>query len=86
MSTDCKTTENSEEVVCSEERRVELMGVNLQTDPYLIESEEEDDGLFGDAVAAADKRSASAIEEAGAPDAADNPNAETAETRFLPSP
>ena len=52
MSTACETTQNSEEVVCSKEKRVELMGVDLQTDPYVFESEGEEDCLFGDVAAA----------------------------------
>ena len=56
MSTACKTTETHKNVVCSEEKVVELMGVDLQTDPYLVESEMEDDGLFGDAAGADNRR------------------------------
>ena len=86
MSTACKTTETPEKVVCSEEKGVELMGVDLQTDPYMVESEMEDDGLFGDAAAADDRRAVSALDGEDASDTADSPDAETAEAIFLPGP
>ena len=87
MSTACKTTEKPKEVVCSEERGVELMGVDLQTDPYFVESEGKNDGLFGDAAAAEDSRAVSAAEGVGAADSADNLDAEAAaEASFLPGP
>ena len=65
---------------------MELMGVDLQVDPYFVYSEGEDDGLFGDAAVAADNPAAA---EAGGVDtleAAENAEAETAEASFLLSP
>ena len=65
---------------------MELMGVDLQVDPYFVESEGEDDGLFGDAAAAAGSPAAAAAEGVDAPDAAEDAEAETAKVRFLPGP
>ena len=62
------------------------MGIDLQTDPYVVESEREDDGLFVDAAAADNRQAVSAPDGDSASDAADNPDAETAEARFLPGP
>ena len=56
------------------------------TDPYVVESETEDDGLFGDAAASDNRRAASAPDGDSASDAADSPDAETAEACFLPGP
>ena len=56
MSSASKTTKTPTAVVCGKEKGVELMGMDLQTDPYVVESEREDDGLFGDAAAADDIR------------------------------
>ena len=88
MSAASKTTKTpkEKEVVCGKEKGVELMGMDLQTDPYVVESEREDDGLFGDAAAADDRRAVSAPDGDDASDAADSPDAETAEARFLPGP
>ena len=86
MSTACKTTNIPNVVVCSKEKGVELMGMDMQTDPYAVESEMEDDGLFGDAAAANNHPTASAPNGDDASDVADSPDAETAEARFLPSP
>ena len=87
MSTACKTTNTPNVVVCSEEKGVELMGMDLpQTDPYMVESEMEDDGLFGDAATANNRQAVSAPDGGDASDTADSPDAETAEARFLPGP
>ena len=86
MSNACKTTNIPNVVVCSKEKGVELMGMDMQTDPYAVESEMEDDGLFGDAAAANNHPAASAPDGDDASDVADSPDAETAEARFLPSP
>ena len=80
MSTACKTTNTPNVVVCSEEKGVELMGMDLpQTDPYMVESEMEDDGLFGDAATANNRQAVSAPDGGDASDTADSPDAETAE-------
>ena len=81
-----KTTNAPNVVVCGKERRVELMEMDFQTDPYAVESERDDDGLFGDAAAADDHRAVSAPDGDDASDTADRPDAETAEASFLPGP
>ena len=86
MSAACKTTNTPNVVVCAKERGVELMGMELQTDPYAVESDGEDDGLFGDAAAADDHRAVSAPDGDDASDTADCPDAETSEASFLPGP
>ena len=86
MSAASKTTNTPNVVVCGKERKVELMGMDLQTDPYAVESDGEDDGLFGDAAAADDHRAVSAPDGDDASDTADRPAAETAEASFLPGP
>ena len=86
MSAARKTTNTPNAVVCGKERGVELMGMDLQTDPYAVESDGEDDGLFGDAAAADDHRAVSAPDGDDASDTADHPDAETAEASFLPGP
>ena len=65
---------------------MELMGVDLQVDPYFVESEGEDDGLFGDAAVAADSLAAAKAEGVDALDAAEDAESETVEARFLPGP
>ena len=63
------------------------MGMDLpQTDPYVVESEMEDDGLFGDAARADNRQAVSAPDGDDAFDVADSPDAETAEARFLHGP
>ena len=65
---------------------MELLGVYLQVDPYFVELEGEDDGLFGDAGIAVASTEVAAAESDVEPDAAEDTEAETAEYRFLPSP
>ena len=87
-----KTTSNINEVVFGKEKGVELLGMDLTGDPYLVESDGEVDGdLFGDAIAARkrpDGESAESCELADEPAAADETlaEAELAEGRLLPSP
>ena len=81
-----KTTNTPNVVVCGKERGGELMGMDLQTDPYAVESDGEDDGLFGGTAAADNHRAVSAPDGDDASDTADRPDAETAEASFVPRP
>ena len=66
---------------------MELMGMDLQVDLHLVESEgDKDDGLLGDPTAATDDLAAEVAESVGAPDAAADAKAEMAKGRVLPEP
>ena len=93
MLSGCKTTSNTNEVFFGKEKGVELLGVDVTIDPYLVESDAERNGdLFGDAIAAREQPEGESMESrelAGEPAAADetlDTQAELAEGRLLPGP
>ena len=68
-------------MVGGEVKRVELMGMDLQVDPYFVEPEGEDDDIFGDARTAVASTEAAAAENNVEHRAAEDAEAETAEAR-----
>ena len=83
----CKTTSKPDKVVNGEGKRVELMGMDFQVDPYFVEPEGEDNDLFGNARdAAASAETAAAERDVDHRAAAADAETETAEARFLPGP
>ena len=96
MLSSCKTTSNINEVVLGKEKGVELLGMDLTVDPYLVESDGEVSGdSFGDALVAAKRlegestESCDLADETAAAAAAvqtHDAEAEFGEGRILPSP
>ena len=62
------------------------MGVDLQVEPYFVESEGEDDGPFSDAAAAADIPAAAEVEGVDELDAADDAEAAVGRISVSASP